>query len=285
MIPQIKCLTQALESSNLRYQCHDKEQNLISIRLNGKNLTFQKNRTPFNSEVGASICLDKEYSYRILSEHVRMPKTRGYLDPKCASTFPEYTTFFDIDSIQSDIDMHLDLPLVIKKNRGALSKNVFLCHNSEEIAQALTTIYNQGSHLYDYVALAQRFIETKKEYRVVFYNQDPVLAYERYADNQLFNATYWEHHEGRAIWVTDPSMLEQFKAFAAPIFPILPLGFVGLDIIVGVDGNWYLIELNSAPKFTHFIQYNGEAPIIDMYKFILANLIEPTEVDTLALTV
>lgn len=274
MIPQIKCLIKAANSLNLPYECYDKEHNFISTDLGEKKLTFQKNRTPFNSEVEASICLDKEYTYQLLKNYIKMPPTIGYLDPKCFQSFPEYTIFRDISLILSDIENHFNYPFVLKKNRGALSKNVFLCHNSEEAESSLKTIFDQASNHYDYVALAQTFIPTQKEYRVVFFNQKPILAYERFGGDQLFNASYWEHEQGSAILIKDSRLLQKFKEFAEPIFDKLNLGFVGLDIIVDINGDWHLIELNSSPKFTHFIQHNGENQVVEMYRTILLHCLE-----------
>ncbi len=54
--------------------------------------------------------------------------------------------------------------------------------------------------------------------------------------------------------------------FVRPVYATLPIGFVGFDIVRSTDGQLYLLELNSSPRFDHVIDGNGQACVIEMYK-------------------
>ena len=62
--------------------------------------------------------------------------------------------------------------------------------------------------------------------------------------------------------------------FLDPMFAVFPLDWVGVDLIVDEAGNFTLIELNSGPRFTHFIQYNGEELVVKLYEEVLKALQE-----------
>ncbi|WP_163836058.1 ATP-grasp domain-containing protein [Spartinivicinus ruber] len=276
MLPQLVCLTKALQNLHIPYSLLDPEGNLIRVELHSKSYLFQRSRTPFNSESVAQICLDKEHTYHILKNVINMPKTIGFLDYQQASEYPQYTYFDSLDKIIEEIEAKFSYPLVVKRNRGALSKNVFLCQFKKELIDALNAIYNRKSLDYDYVALAQYFINTKQEYRVVFFKNELILAYERYTDQQGFKANYWNLPGGCSKYITDSCLLEELKNFVEPIFQHIPAAMVGVDIIRDISGDLFLVELNSGPKFSHFIEFNGEELIIEMYKTIFKKLINTT---------
>ncbi|MDE1461638.1 ATP-grasp domain-containing protein [Spartinivicinus poritis] len=276
MLPQLVCLTKALQSLHIPYRLLDPEGNLIRVQLLSNNYLFQSNRTPFNSESVAQICLDKEHTYHILKSVINMPKTTGFIDYQQASEYPQYTRFNSLDKIVKKIESQFSYPMVIKRNRGALSKNVFLCQLKKELINALHIIYNRQSLDYDYVALAQQFINTKQEYRAIFFKRELVLAYERYTDQEGFKASYWNLPGGYSKHITDNCLLKELQTFVEPIFQHIPAEMVGVDIIRDTSNNLFLVELNSGPKFSHFIQFNGEELIIEMYKKIIKKIIDTT---------
>ena len=123
----------------------------------------------------------------------------------------------------------------------------------------LETVFDKHSHLYDYVALAQEFIPTAHEYRLVCYKQTPVLAYARSGGPSTFNARYWEGASARAVLIEQAALLDELAAFVRPVYGVLDLGFVGFDIVRAVDGRLYLLELNSGPRFDRVIATNGQS--------------------------
>ncbi|MCX4026596.1 alpha-L-glutamate ligase [Endozoicomonas sp. SM1973] len=277
MLPQLVCLTKALQNLNIPYSLLDPEGNLIRVELLSHGYLFQSSRTPFNSESVAQICLDKEHTYHILKNIINIPKTTGFIDYQRASEYPQYTNFNSLDKIVEAIESQFTYPMVVKRNRGALSKNVFLCQHKIELINALHNIYNRKSLDYDYVALAQQFINTKHEYRAIFFKRELVLAYERYTDQAGFKASYWNLPGGCSKHITDSHLLNELQTFVEPVFQHIPAEMVGVDIIKDTSNNLFLVELNSGPKFNHFIQFNGEELIIEMYKTIFKKLINTTD--------
>ena len=102
------------------------------------------------------------------------------------------------------------------------------------------------------------------------YKQMPVLAYARSGGPSTFNARYWEGASARAVLIEHAALLDELAAFVRPVYGVLDLGFVGFDIVRGVDERLYLLELNSGPRFDRVIATNGTRPVIDMYKTVLS---------------
>ena len=269
----LACLIRACDELGFDYEFFDKEKNFLQVNLNGKSLHFQINRTPFVSAVMAGICKDKEHSYLMFKDSINMPKTIGFLDYTVEEKFLKYLTYDSANAIIERIEEEFTYPLVIKKNKGSFGINVFLCHNKDEVKEAIVTIFNKNSNQYDYIALAQEYIPHHREFRVVCFRGEVVLAYERISGNSDFNARYWEAGKGSAKHITDPEMIEKFTNFVRPALGISGLEYVGFDIVMRKDGSFSLLELNSGPKYDHFIKDNGTEAVVELYKKILARVL------------
>ena len=274
MQQHIRCLTEACKQLNVEFSFLDKEQNLVELRIHQKFFIFQSNRTPFNTEALAGICLDKGHTWQVLHQHLRMPQTLAFMDTQVAPKFRSYLRYHSREEMLAEIEKTLAYPVVVKRNRGALGNNVFLCHHRAEAEVALERIFNKTLPGYDYIALAQEFIASRQEYRLVCFRGEPVLLYERYAGNKLFKALYWEDAEGRPILVEDEALIQAQMAFLQPMFQRLCPGYVGIDLVRSVSGEWVLLELNSGPRVDHFIEFNGPERIIAMYLRIVQRLLE-----------
>lgn len=272
MEKQIAVLHRACEHLGLKTRFVDANQNVMQVQFPWGNEYFRINRTPFNSEVVAEICRDKMHTYELLSPHLNMPLTRSYLDVNVGEQYRHYLTHYSFDAIVADVEQHFGFPVVVKMNSGALGMGVYLCHSSEQVRKACQAIFNQQSSQYDYVALAQCCVPNKVEYRLVCAFNEPVLLYQR-GQSAGFNARYWENQEV-AMNVSDPQIIEQLMEFVSPVFRELPLGFAGFDIIQDEHDNLFLIEINSAPKFNHFLDNNDPDWVLNMYCETLALYIE-----------
>ena len=273
----IKCLIKACQDIGLDYQFLDREKNFVCIKLNGETLHFQINRTPFNSAVMAGICKDKEHAYLMFKNSIKMPNTIGFLDYTVEERYQKYLTYKSMQEIIDRIEEAFSYPFVIKKNKGSFGINVFLCHNRGQAITSINTIFNKKSNQYDYIALAQDYIPYDKEYRLICFRGEAVLAYERLSDNSKFNARYWETGKGRAKHETDQDIIDNLVSFVHPAFGVKGLEYIGFDILKGKDGNYYLLELNSGPKYDHFIKWNGENAVVAMYKKILCRVLDETK--------
>lgn len=270
----IRCLTQACKQLNVDFSFLDEEQNLVELHIHQKSFLFHSNRTPFNTEALAGLCLDKGHTWQVLHQHVRMPRTLAFMDMQVPPKYRHYLRYHSCEAIIAEIEDTLTYPLVVKRNRGALGNNVFLCHNRQEVGAALARIYNKALPGYDYIALAQEFIPSLQEYRLVCFRGEPVLLYERYAGDKTFKALYWEAPEGQPILVEDEALIREQMAFLQPVFQRLHPGYVGVDLVRSVSGEWVLLELNSGPRVDHFIEFNGPERIIAMYARIVQRLLE-----------
>lgn len=269
MEAHIRALASAAASLEIHCQHLDEVGNVVRLSHGKQHCIFQSNRTPFNSEALASICLDKGHSHQLLREVIPMPRTLAILDFQVAGRYQQYLALRSVDEALARIGQEFDYPLVVKRNRGALASNVFLCHDPDAVVAALDAIFDRQRHSYDFVALAQAFLPAAREYRVVCYQGEVVFAYERVLDGSEFKAAYWTRSGGAARLIQDRDRWRAFQDFAAPIFEVLPLGFVGLDILETRTGDWVLLELNSGPRFDHISENEGDGPVVAMYRTVL----------------
>ncbi|OHU85000.1 MULTISPECIES: ATP-grasp domain-containing protein [Pseudoalteromonas] len=267
----IKCLTQACDAVGFEYEFIDLDQNFVRVKMDQGWQYFELNKTPFNSEVAFCVCKDKSHTYQLLKNIVRVPKTLDFLDFNVATKYSEYKHCNSVAAALVRIDEELEYPIVVKRNKGALGDNVFLCQDALETEAALKAIFNHQSKSYDYLALAQQFVATKAEYRLLCAYGEPVFAYRRGNAASAFNAKYWESGE-QAIHVTDEALFKQLADFVAPIHNEFPMGWVGYDIIVDDKNEMYIIELNASPQFNNFIETNSIEPVIELYKKALQAL-------------
>lgn len=263
MQKNIKCLIQASKQLGINYQFIDEEQNFVALNISGHLIYFKISVTPFNPDIFSEICKDKMHSYELLHSVVHMPKTLQFLDYNTDEKYKKYLKYSSENAIIRKIEETFAYPLIIKRNKGSLGINVYLCQNMTDTREALQNIFEQKSKHYDYVALAQEFVPTQKEYRLVCVYGKPMLAYFR-GNATDFNQQYWEKGEVATL-ITNQDLIEQLYQFVKPIFSVLDIPWVGFDIIKGKDNQFHLIELNSTPKFEHIIESSGEEAVIQMY--------------------
>ncbi|TMP27747.1 hypothetical protein CWB99_13725 [Pseudoalteromonas rubra] len=270
---QVACLVEACQQLGLKYECIDREQNLVRVYFNHGVEYFELNKTPFNSESVYGICRDKMHSYQAFNQAVTMPQTLSFLDPNVPQEHRHYLEYQSMDEILAATEAHFGYPVVVKSNSGALGINVHLCEDRASLRVAYNEIFNAQSKHYDYLALAQAYVKNKAEYRLVCGFGEPLLAYKR-GMAQTFNVRYWEKNEVATL-EQDKALLNTLFEFVKPVFELASIGFVGFDIILGQDDRFYLIELNSSPKFNHLIIDNpklGPDAVTGMYKKMLQKL-------------
>ncbi|HYC83331.1 MAG TPA: alpha-L-glutamate ligase [Candidatus Paceibacterota bacterium] len=272
-ITNTRCLVQACERLGIPFVIHDSHDNFVEVSL-ARPFFFTNTTTPFNAGSVGKICRDKEFSYRLLKGAVVMPKTKGYFNPLVESSSGlKYVSIPTIGEIVADIAGNFSLPVIIKRNAGSLGNNVFLCQDRAEIETALRTIYAKNNH-YDYVALAQAFVPSSVEYRVVIFGGELVFAYEKSIEGAEFtgNLSPLHYDKARAIPVKDERTLSELNAFIKPLFGRFPVEYAGLDIVRGHDGQLCLIEVNGHPGFSRFVQDNGDEEVVRLYEIMLKKL-------------
>lgn len=249
-----RCLAEACRRLKLPVRTYDGNGNLLSVKIGGREFFFANYATPFNSGSFCRIAKDKEFTRLVLGDTVPMPKTKGVLDPHYdGAGGGEETPASMLSGAVSDILKEFSFPLMIKPNSLSRGRNCSLCATAGEIAPALAGVFRKDRD-YDYVALVQEYVKPKAEYRVVVFQNEAVLVYTR----------------ERAV--NDKWVIREIEEFIRPVFKVLPVGFAGLDIIFAEDGRKFLLEINSEPGFAHFIEKNGEEPVIKMYCKMLSSL-------------
>lgn len=248
---------------------HDVAGNFISVKAGRQKFFFSYEKTPFNSEIAAEICKDKEFAYKILHNSVLMPKTIGFLNPDYSGKYSDLIAEKNIDAITEKIESEFSYPVIIKMNRGQRCQNVFKCADSAEIKIALQKIYDKTKVGYDYIALAQEYIPTVAEYRAVFYKGNLEILY-RKAGKRIF---YEKKSDAAGEIIAGEKFLNKVSDFARPIFSEIDLSYVGLDIVENSSGELFLIELNTAIGFGSFVKKNGSQKVKDFFVKIFQDLI------------
>lgn len=270
-LPHFKYLKQACRNLNLDYETKDKHGNLLCVE---RTYFFANHATPFNDLSIGRICTDKEFTYFLLSDKVMMPKTIGFLNPKIQSNYQLYRQDKTITEVVNKIEASFSYPLIIKMNQGRRGQNVFLCQDQVEALTALKKIYNKQSRFYDYIALAQTYIKSMREYKVIVFQGEIILTYEKDFTKAVFAGNLSPLHwaGAKAVHVVDPLLTNRLSQTIRPIFSKLNLEFGSIDIIEDQKGDLYLIELNANPGFSIFLRDNDPKLLVQMYEILLTNL-------------
>ncbi|MDZ8228060.1 ATP-grasp domain-containing protein [Nostoc sp. ChiVER01] len=273
MLDNVSLLLQACENLNISYEIFQPAENLIRIKLNNKQHYFCNYSTPLINQAVAKIIKDKEYTYHILKQKIKLPRTIGFLSPFCDIQYKIYLKFPSIQDIVLEIQEKFETPVIVKRNSGSGGHNVFLCQNTDEIETAVKEIFDINQK-YDYVAIAQEFIHIKSEYRAVFLNKELVLLYEKDISNAEFagNLSPLHWNGAKAKYINDPQILSEIANFAQPIFEELDLDYGGLDIVLDRDNQYWLIEINSHPNYSIFTRDNGEEAVLRIFEKMLISL-------------
>lgn len=244
-----RCLIEAAKRLGFSFEIFDKNGNLILIKAGGKNLFFANYSTPFNSDSFCKIAKDKEFTHFILKNIVKMPVTAGFFDPNYDEGGEIKSEANSYEKILKEIFEKFAFPVMVKPNSLSRGRNCFVCGGLDEVKAALQKIFEKNQN-YDYMALVQEYIKARNEYRAVVFKNKIVLVYSR--EKQI----------------TDEAILKEIAEFLKPVFNVLEIGFAGLDVIFGENGNKYLIEINSQPGFRYFVEQNGKEEIVKMYEKI-----------------
>ncbi|QMS88439.1 ATP-grasp domain-containing protein [Nostoc edaphicum CCNP1411] len=274
MLDNVSLLLQACNNLNISYEVIHPAENLIKIKLNNKPHYFCNYSTPLINQAVSHLMKDKEYTYHVLNKKVKLPRTIGFLSPFCDIEYKIYLKFPTIQNIVLEIKENFETPVIVKRNSGSSGHNVFLCQNQDEIENALKEIFNVNFKKYDYVALAQEFIDIKSEYRAVFLNKELVLLYEKDISNAEFagNLSPLHWNGAKAKYINDPQILSDIANFAKPVFEELDLDYGGLDIVLDRDNQYWLIEINSHPNFSIFTRDNGEEHVLKIFEKMIISL-------------
>lgn len=271
MNANIAALVNVLESDGIEYQSLHPAGNLI--RLTGTPHVFANHLTPFNRDVHGLICKDKHFQQLLLPEGW-YPATKAYLDPNTSVAYQEYVDFKSYKEIREDILENFTLPIIIKANRLSMGHHVFLCNSSEDVDTAIESVYQDSKH-YDYVLLAQEYLNIKSEYRVVYFEGKIHFMYLKDNSTAEFrnnlSPLHWE--EAEAVDVdSDDKIWFEAEAICQIITESLSIEYFGLDLAVTTDGHLKIIEINGGPGFAKYIRDCGDEKVQSLYRAMLKKL-------------
>jgi glutathione synthase/RimK-type ligase-like ATP-grasp enzyme len=150
-----------------------------------------------------------------------------------------------------------------------------LCESREQVQESLEIIFNVNSKDYDYVALAQEYIEIAHEYRAVFYQGKLVLLYEKDKSQAAFagnlSPLHWEGATAKHI--IDQNLMSEIEDFVKPVFAEIRINYAGFDVALDRKGQCWLIEINSSPNYDIFVRDNDRQIVVTMFKGILESSI------------
>jgi len=274
MLQNISALLKACDALNINYETQHDTRNLISITLNGQTVIFCNWSTPFNSHSVSQLCLDKDYFYHVYRSVINFPKTHSFMSPYCSENYFPYLKAETVTDIIQMVEKDFHYPLIVKKNRGSLGRQVFVADNKKQLEGAILSIFNKQSASSDYVCLIQEKIDIAKEYRVVYFRGELCFAYEKNIEDATFDDNLSPlHWEGAtAVLTRDEEILSQIDAFCQPMFKKMMIPFCGLDVAQDKQGTWWLIEANSSPGFSHIISAGEEEAVVNLYKKMLLSL-------------
>jgi len=275
MLTNIRLLTEACQKLNIRYEILHPNSNIVKVGLK-EDYFFVNYSTPLLSQSMAQIIKDKEYTYQLLKDTIKQPQTRGFLYPLVEDKYKQYLNETSIDAIEAEILDSFSLPVIVKKNRGSSGRNVFCCRDKETVRSALETIFNPNDRAWDYVAIAQEYINIQKEYRAICLDGDLILLYEKNIDRAEFSGNlsplHWQGAEAK--YVGDRNLMAAVEQFLQPIFGVLPIKYAGFDVALDKKGTFWLIEINSHPNYSIFIRDNDEQLAVEVFEKILISLME-----------
>lgn len=265
-------IKQACEELALPFEFVTDNKMVIKILFpNGPHYLINSNLGLLSSSE-AQLCLDKAYQAEALTTHVRLPRTKSYLDPQ--NRFGHQSKFSTLKQIGDDALTNLKLPVIVKMNSGSQGQGVFLCQTNQELKTAIDTIFNHKSWDYDHVLVVQEYIKPKAEFRAVYYKKKLELFYHKDNRNALFAGNLSPLHftNAKAIDVTSQSLSKAVDDFIQPIFKQINLKYAGFDLILDEQDRWWLIEINSAPGFAYYLQHNSREKVLKLFKKIFTDL-------------
>lgn len=275
----LRCIKQAASELGLKTSSVTKDNLMLDVEFaNRQSLRFWLSRNPLNNAITHRICCDKSYQAELYESYgVNHPKTISIFNPYSEQNHRDYLTAQNEEETIALIENSFTYPLIVKKNRSSRAKGVHLIKNKESLQEIVHKIFVVDSHR---ILLAQEYTPGR-EFRVILFNNELLLAYEKVSENEQINASHTDDinplHSGKGVKVTDPELLQKLGVICSQAADAIKANYLGVDVMLTKEGKFYVIESNGNPMCRHYNQANGRSDFTKIYKKILsyyANLAE-----------
>lgn len=273
MLLNNKAWQQAALNLNLDVNVYSENLNIFTLVKNNINYFFSNYSTPFNTQSVSKIFQDKGFTYDLLKESVKMPKTKFYLDPNIIEKYQNYVQLDTPQKIVDSIYMEFGEQFIIKPNRGSSGTLVSLVKSQSELEKAVLEIFANTKN-YDYGLVAQEYLEIQNEYRVIaggFLDFEVYLIYKKDNSKAVFKGNLSPLHwsGAKAVEILDKDFKARVQDRLLPVWNQIKFGFVGVDMIETMTGELYLLEVNSQPNFEYFVRDNGLDRLVEVFQKVL----------------
>lgn len=143
-------------------------------------------------------------------------------------------------------------PVVVKHRQGSRSTGVYLMKNQEELAAFFRA---RGEAPVKEHFIVERFKNYRFEYRLHATQTEVFFANRKARRTGVPEDQWWKHTNENSIWFNEanpefrkPETWEAIKAEAIKAVTSLSLDFGAVDIKVNSSGEFFIIEVNSAPS-------------------------------------
>ncbi len=204
----------------------------------------------FNSAKVVEICDNKILTALALQDKVKTPKT--IIAPK---TF-ENINYNDVAFVEEAVKK-LGLPVIIKEAYGSFGQQVYLASTTE---QAIEIVKSLGCKEF----LMQEFVKSSfgKDVRINVVGNKVVSAIFRQNEND-FRSNITNGGSGENYLPT-----KEQEELAVSLSKILGADFLGVDVLIGENGEAILCEVNSNPNFKSTLEVTGKDMSKDIMRYI-----------------
>ena len=154
----------------------------------------------------------------------------------------------------------LGLPLVAKITDGSQGKGVTLQKNKTALKQYLKSNKDQTT-------IFQKFIENDGDYRLFFINGKLLYAIERKSADK---SKEFRNNYSLGGTVKRVDLPKEATNLAKKASKAMGFDVSGVDLIKSPEGEWFVLEINSAPQFG---TKNGNEIVVD-YKMVLDEFVD-----------
>lgn len=258
------------------YRFLDRYEALMEIDFGKRSHVIFNNVLGLNTDSFQKIMRDKQATYHVLHETVAMPDTLAFVDPDPLGPFFRFAGESSLEAIGDSIEHAFDYPVIVKRNSGTMTRNVFFAKNRAKVLASLKRIYSKRQKEYDHVALVQPYIEARSEFRVVVLTGQVELVYGKRRPVKALKTFrvslgQWNERFGRTL-ITDKQLLERLQAFASAVYARFPAAYMGMDVIEDQAGKLWLIELNGDPLYSGLIADQDTNVLEPLFERIVTEL-------------